>query len=275
MAKAGAKLVKISPDMNPFSLMEDFLLRKRAEGVTSFNISSHRSALRNFLAEYKGNINNIHKLKQAVYVFLSDKKSGYFNKLLQALRQFFDYIIGELLKDNPCLGLKYKRCNVRVIHHDEKVIKAFISLPDKENFAGLRDYMIIISILDTGIRPNELLQIRIKDIDFLNAQINIREEYAKTRQPRFVPLSAQTMNGLKKLINARHPDWDLDTPVFCSFSGHRLTSHNLQERFREYSRQLGTSVTPYHLRHIRNGGNVFSLQKIMGHTKLDMTKDIC
>lgn len=279
LAKAGAKLLKISPDMNPFSLMEDFLLRKRAEGVTSFTISSHRSALRNFLAEYKGNINNLQKLKQAVYIYLSDKKSGYYNKLLQALRQFFEYIIGEgLLQDNPCLGLKYKRCNVRIVHHDEKVIKEFISLPDKENFAGLRDYMIIISILDNGIRPNELLQIKIKDIDFLNAQINIREEYAKTRQPRFVPLSAQSINGLKKLINARHPDWDLDVPVFCSFSGHRLSSHNLQERFREYSRQLGTSVTPYHLRHtfalwfIRNGGNVFSLQKIMGHTKLDMTK---
>lgn len=124
--------------------------------------------MRNFLAEYKGNINNIHKLKQAVYVFLSDKKSGHFNKLLQALRQFFDYIIGEgLLKDNPCLGLKYKRCNARIVHHDEKSNKAFINLPDKEKLRRSWDYMIIISILDaTGIRPNELLQIRIKDIDF-------------------------------------------------------------------------------------------------------------
>lgn len=279
MAKPGAKLVQITQDINPFSLMEDFLLRKRAEGVTSFTISSHRSALRNFLTEYQGNIKQVPKLKQSVYIFLSDKKNGYYNKLLQALRQFFEYLIGEgLIHENPCTGLKYKRSNVRIVHHDEKVIKAFLDIPDKGTFAGLRDYVIMIAIIDTGIRPNEILQIKIKDIDFLNAQIYIREEYAKTRQPRIVPLSGQTINGLKKVINARHPDWELDTPVFCSFSGHRLTSHNLQERFREYSQQLGTSVTPYHLRHtfalwfIRNGGNVFSLQKIMGHTKLDMTK---
>lgn len=279
MAKAGPKLVQIAPEMNPFSLMEEYLLKKKAQGVTQFTITSHRSALRNFLANYRGNIKDAKKLRQAVYVFVSEKKSGYYNKILQALRQFFEYVIGEgLLKENPCEGLKYKRSNARIVHHDEKVIKAFLDIPDKTTFAGLRDYTIVLIILDCGIRPNELLQIRLNDIDFLNQQITVREDYSKTRQMRIVPLSERSISSLKKVLNARHEAWDNDVPIFCSFSGHRLTSHNLQERFRSYSEQLGTNVTPYHLRHtfalwfIRNGGNIFALQKIMGHSKLDMTR---
>lgn len=57
-----------------------------------------------------------------------------------------------------------------------------------------------------------------------------------------------------------------------------MTSGNMQEKFRGYSEKLGVNVTPYHLRHtfalwfLRNGGNLFALQKIMGHSKLDMTR---
>jgi site-specific recombinase XerD len=280
LAKKGPKLLTAQKDVNPFSLAEDFLIMRRAQGITQFTISSHRSALRNFLADYKGNIKDVRKLRQAVYVFLADKpKSGYYNKLLQALRQFFEYCIGEgILHKNPCDGLKYKRESPRIVEHSEKTIKALLGIPDTSTFSGLRDYLLILTILDTGIRPNELLQIRIGDVDFMNRQLFVREEYSKTRQMRTLPISQQVANAMKKLIFARHEEWDNDTPVLCSFSGHRLTSHNLQERFREYSDKLGVHITPYHLRHtfalwfIRNGGNVFALQKIMGHTKLDMTQ---
>ena len=280
MAKPGAKLITIQKDINPFSLVADFLLFKKAQGITNFTIRSYRSALRTFFAEYKGNITNSKKLKQAVYIFLSDKTNEYYNKLLQALRQFFDYCIGEgVLKLNPCYGLKYKQHSVRIVEHSESVIKALLDLPDKGTFAGLRDYTFMLTILDTGIRPNELLQIKIKDMDFLNQQLIVREEYSKTRQMRILPLSAPVVNAIKKLLYVRHEAWDNDIPIFCTFSGHRMTSSNMQEKFRNYSDKLGVSVTPYHLRHtfalwfIRNGGNVFALQKIMGHAKLDMTRN--
>lgn len=279
MAKTGPKLIGIQQDINPFSLMEDYLIKKRGQGVTQFTVTSHRSALRNFFAEYKGNIKDVRKLKQASYLFLSDMKAGYYNKVLQALRQFFEFLIAEgIIKENPCSDMRYKRSNVRIVHHEEAVLKAFLELPDRTSFAGQRDYAIALTILDNGIRPNELLQVTVKDIDFLNGYILIREEVSKTRQPRTVPISPRTVSVIKKVINSRHPDWDNDVPVFCSFSGHRLTSHNLQERFRAYGEKLGVNVSPYSLRHsfalmfVRNSGNIFALQRIMGHSKLDMTR---
>lgn len=279
MAKKGSKVISIDQDLNPFALVTEFLILKKAQGVTAFTISSFRSNLMIFFTEYKGNIRDVKKLKHAIGVFLSGKKAGYYNKLLQSLKQFFDFCISErVIKENPCINLKFKRETARIVQHDESLIKALLLLPDVSTFAGLRDYTFILTMLDTGVRPNELLQIRIEDIDFSNSQILIREEYSKTRQPRIIPISAKVVQQIRKIIYARHEDWSNDVPVFCSFSGNRLTSHNFQERFRKYSQQLGVNITPYHLRHtfalwfIRNGGSPLALQKIMGHQKLDMTR---
>lgn len=181
-----------------------------------------------------------------------------------------------VLKTNPCEGLRYKSHTSRIVQHDEVTIKAFLKLPDRTTFAGLRDYTIILTMLDTGIRPSELLQVKMNDIDLLNNQVIVGETYSKTRQLRTLPLSATVVQAIKKLMAARHPDWKKETPVFCTFSGNPFSSHNLQGKFREYSSKIGVNITPYHLRHtwfIRNNGNIFALQKIMGHAKLDMTRN--
>lgn len=166
MAKSGAKLLTISRDINPCSLVSEFLEVKKAQGVTAFTIRSSKSALNNFFAEYKGSITDGKKLKHAVCLFLADKTNEYYNKPLQALRQFFEYCIGEnVLRTNPCDGLRYKKHTNRIVEHSEETIKAMLQLSDRSTFAGLRDYVFIMVMLDTGIRPNELLQIRISPQD--------------------------------------------------------------------------------------------------------------
>jgi integrase len=69
------------------------------------------------------------------------------------------------------------------MEHREDVIRALLDIPDKGTFAGLRDYVFMLVMLETGIRPMELLQIRLNDIDFVNQQITVRgselEEAAK------------------------------------------------------------------------------------------------
>ena len=211
-------------------------------------------------------------------IFLADKKAGYYNKLLQALRQFFAYCVIEgICKSDPTEGMKYRRESSRIVDHSEKTIKALLSLPDCSTFSGLRNYTFMLAMLDTGIRPNELLQIRMNDINLEECQLIVREEYSKTRTMRVLPFSPLVAQYIRKLINARHPDWSDDTPIFCSFSGNPMSSHNFQEQFKQYSEKLGVNITPYHLRHvfallfIRNGGSPFTLQKMLGHTKMQTT----
>lgn len=279
MAKKGAKLISIEKSIDPLRLMEEFLLYKKLKGISKYTMSSYKSAITNFLNGYKGNIQDEKKVKHSVEMFLLGRNNGYYNKLLQALRQYFDYCIGEgVIKSNPCESLRHKRESTRIVQHDIETIKRLLLLPDKTTFAGLRDYTLMLLMLDTGIRPSEALRLTLNDMDFINRQVYVRAQYSKTKQPRDLPISIQTLIFIKKVIESRHEDWAKNTPVFCSFSGNELSTHNLQEKFKGYSKKLGVSITPYHLRHtfalwfLRNGGNVFALQKMMGHSKLDMTQ---
>jgi len=278
MAKKGCKLIGIVQDLNPFSIAEDFLNLKKAEGLSQFTLTSFRSAYRQFFSDYKGTMNEEAKIQRAIMVFLSDKKASYHNKLLQALRQLLTYCVAEgICKQNPTDGMRYKRETSRIVEHSDKAIKTLLSLPDCSTFAGLRNYTFMLTMLDTGIRPNELLQITMHDINLEEYQLIVQEEYSKTRTMRILPISLMVARHIKKLILARHGMWSNSVPIFCSFSGNRLSSHNFQEQFKQYADQLGVHITPYHLRHvfalmfIRNGGSPFALQKIMGHTKMETT----
>jgi len=101
---------------------------------------------------------------------------------------------------------------------------------------------------------------------------------AKTKTSRTLPLSPVVCITVQKLLSSRHPTWKDDVPVFCSQDGEYLQVRSWSHVLARYSKKLGIRVTPYDLRHsfailyLRNGGNVFALQRTMGHTDLNMTK---
>ena len=54
-----------------------------------------------------------------------------------------------------------------------------LKTPDKNDFAGFRDYCLMILMLDTGIRTKEACSIEIKHIDFKNNIINLTPDITK------------------------------------------------------------------------------------------------
>lgn len=134
----------------------------------------------------------------------------------------------------------------------------------------------MILMIDCGIRPHEAIQLKVSDIE--SRGIWVREEVSKTRQPRFLPVSTMVIQGMKRLVTAKAEFGRKNDCIFVTNAGKPLSPRELRWRFRQYAVVLKITITPYHLRHyfalnfIRNGGNVFALQKIMGHTKLDMTR---
>lgn len=259
--------------------VNEFLEWKKLQDVSEYAITDHRSAWSLFLRENQVlDLRDTKLVRRKIQGFLRDKKASYYNKQLQAFRQFFDYLIeeGEMSGENPCKGIKYKNTPVRIVDHDKEVIRALLRQPDKTTYCGYRDYVFMVLILDTGIRPHEALQLRVADID--GKGVSVAEKVSKTRVPRYLPISATTAQVIKKLLSVRHNSWDVNGPILSSHSGQLLHTHDMQQRFRCYAQAIGADITPYHLRHvfaltfIRNGGDVFALQKIMGHSKLDMTR---
>ena len=109
-------------------------------------------------------------------------------------------------------------------------------------------------------------------------EVYVRSEESKTRIKRTLPISYATANAVNKLINVRPADWKKSIPVFCTEYGTKLNRHRWADRMRKYSKDLGTKIVPYDLRHcfalqfLRNDGNAFALQRLLGHTDMAMTK---
>ena len=258
---------------------DEFIYFKMAEGRAEQTIQDYKEHLPRFFKRFPDAFDP-QKARKCVLEYMSDKiKPATYNLRLAYLRCFFSWCVKEgILPSDPTEGLKKKKDEGRIVSIEDDVLKRLLELPDKGTFTGLRDYALMLLTMDTGIRPGEALSLIPLDINVRSREVYVRAEVAKTRTRRTLPISPATAKAISKLLSARHPGWEEDVPVFCSQDGTRLQRSSWSHRIDEYAKRLGEHIRSYDLRHafalsyLRNGGNTLSLQRIMGHTDLTMTK---
>jgi len=156
-----------------------------------------------------------------------------------------------------------------------KVMKAYSS----KRTTSKRDRAIILTLLDTGMRVSELCGMRIKDYDSESGRLMITGKGSKTR---FVYLGKVSSQSLWSYMLERYPSQKppKDDPLFTDLYGiHPLTRQNVLQFIKRLGNHAGViNVHPHKFRHtfaiefLRNGGNVFELQQLLGHSELDMVK---
>jgi len=142
-----------------------------------------------------------------------------------------------------------------------------------------RDRAIILTLLDTGMRVSELCGICIKDYDSECGRLMITGKGSKTRFVYLGKVSSQSLWSymLERYPSQKPPKGD---PLFTDFYGiHPLTRQNVLQLLKRLGNNAGViNVHPHKFRHtfaiefLRNGGNVFELQQLLGHSELDMVK---
>ncbi|MBC9786369.1 site-specific integrase [Heliobacterium chlorum] len=182
------------------------------------------------------------------------------------------------LKQNPLEGIKKKRQTNRIVHIDDEVLSQLLELPDKSTFSGLRDYALLMTSIDTGARPGELLAVLPNHFNPVSRELIITNDIAKTGVQRTLPLSPIVVDAIRQLQRYREDDWKNHIPIFCTWSGEPYKVSAWTHRVESYAKKLEVHITPYMLRHnfalksLRNKADVFSIQRIMGHSDLAMTK---
>ena len=211
--------------------------------------------------------------------------SGYenpssYNIRFQNLKVFWDWTAreGYFRGDrHPLDGLKKRRPRGRIVQLEEKEVHALLQQPDKNTYAGFRDYCLLLLQIDTGIRPGEALQLMSDDFHREKGEVIVRAEVAKTRTPRILPLAVPTVAAIGKLLTHRPDEWK-DAPVFASETGTVLRETSWSLRVKDYGKRCGLDITAYSLRHaaalllLRKGADAFTVQNILGHTTMTMTR---
>ncbi|GHO44450.1 hypothetical protein KSX_26130 [Ktedonospora formicarum] len=143
---------------------------------------------------------------------------------------------------------------------------------------GFRDYVIILLLLDTGIRVGELCGLTLDTVFLSIADQVFVKVLGKGRHQREVGLISEVAQQLWKYVNVhRHPrDQDVKA-VFLSRNGEPLTINGIQQLVQEAGKRAnikGARVSPHTFRHtfarmfLENGGDVYKLSVLLGHSSV-------
>jgi len=148
---------------------------------------------------------------------------------------------------------------------------------------GYRSVVIALTLLDTGLRVNELINLRMENVWLEDGLVKV---LGKGNKERLVPIGKQIRKLLWRYINQYRPEParpKLDN-LLLTQDGRPLTKNRVNIIMKHYGRVAGLTgvrCSPHILRHtfainfLRNDGEIFSLQKILGHSSLEMTRRYC
>lgn len=140
------------------------------------------------------------------------------------------------------------------------------------DFIKLRNLCIVLLMIDSGLRLNEVLTLQ-REKFHLNEGYFIAD--GKCNKQRYVPIGTFSASYFQRYLEIS-PDSER---FICSINGSPMTRNAMKDLFRKLKTQTGiTRLHPHLLRHtfatryLENGGNIYNLQSILGHTSLEMVK---
>lgn len=168
---------------------------------------------------------------------------------------------------------------IKETYTDEE-LKALLRKPDKHcDFSEYRNWVIVNFLLNCGCRAATIRNIQNRDVDLSEKRVSFR--HTKTGKVQILPLCSLMVNILRDYMVIRQGS--PSDYLFCNDFGEMLTENALREAIFKYNHRRGVQKTSIHaFRHtfarkflVDCQGDAFTLQKLLGHSTLQMTKHYC
>ena len=262
----------------------DFIISKKTKGLAEKTLQSYQSQFQAVARhmDVKMDIAMLQKADlDAMIISMRDASlsPNSINSYTRTLKSFFSW----------CNEQGITRLNIPLYKAEETVketysdaeLAALLKKPDirKATFAEYRDWVIINFLLNCGSRAATVRAIQIRDVDLDGGMVFYR--HTKNRKAQVIPLCSAMVAILREYL--RHRGGEVADYLFCTETGSQLTENGLRQSIARYNTRRGVQKTSIHLfRHtfarkylIDCGGDAFTLQKLLGHSTLAMTKHYC
>lgn len=141
----------------------------------------------------------------------------------------------------------------------------------------LRDRAIVLVLLDCGVRASECCALTVSDVDMQTGAVQVRK--GKFDKGRTVYLGNVAKDALWRYL-AKRKDQRQDDPLFETSRGQAMDRSALRKMLLAAGEraEIVEPVHPHRLRHtfaisyLRNGGDVFTLQRLLGHATMEMVR---
>ncbi len=140
--------------------------------------------------------------------------------------------------------------------------------------ALLKQRIVLTLIYSAGLRGQEVINLKISDVDFERMTIHVRQ--TKYKKDRIVPLSPTMVIGLKKYLSAENPHlWLFNGKEASGKYSVRGLSWVMRENLKKTS--ITKDVNLHSLRHsyathlLEEGLNIVTLKELLGHAQITTT----
>ncbi len=219
-------------------------------------------------------------------VYMMDKSfsPATISRKISALRSYYKFLQREgyiAVSKNPFAGLSLpkKEKNLPAYIRKEELIKLFEDGLFDEDFEGLRDRLLMLFILHTGVRRQELINLKNKDVDISQRQIKVLGKGNKERQ---IPLSDELFHTLQAYMEEKQKiaGDEPQAPLFVTGKGKSLYPKFVYRKVNDYLTKISksTKTSPHVLRHsfathlLNNGADLNIIKELMGHANLAATQ---
>jgi len=194
------------------------------------------------------------------------------------IKSFCKFLVdSEFLEKNPADSLirpKKPQNYPRHLYKTE-VDKLFVAMPDHGSPSMLRDKTVVVCLYYTGVRVNELVNIKEEDMDFENDFLKVTK--GKGGRFRKVPLHPVFKKQLQEYMD-KAPEL-INGYLFCNKKGKPISERFVNLILEQCSKNadLPLNVSAHMLRHTfathlyRNGVDIMILGKLLGHSGLRST----
>jgi len=199
-------------------------------------------------------------------------KHATINKYIVTLKTIVKYSTNRIIdfkklnEQKPLIPILHESTLERIFTH--------LSSKSKDRYM-IRNLLLFHLLLDTGLRINEVLHLKLNDIDTATSSIHVR--FTKTNEDRYVFFTASTSLYLTAYLTKHHP---IDYVFFDFDTGKRLVTSSIESLVHRLKTRLHIkeSISPHKWRHtfathfLHRGGNLETLRLILGHTNLKTTQ---
>ena len=303
---------KLNTSLSLVKSIDGFLKFKTAEGLSQRTIASYEYMLNHWLKYIGDrSVSEIQASDLTGYMawLRTEYKPVRFNGSKEPLsaksirnvwvtfRSFFGWLHVEFKYTNPAIEItapKFQTHPVETFTKEdlEKILKACVfsresQTEERKKFvmrrpSANRDQAIVLMLLDTGLRATELCSLTINDVDLKTGKVTIRHGViggAKGGKGRTVYLGKVARKAVWRYLVGREDGDDPRAPLFISQADRPFNKDSLRVLINRLGSRAEVKKTyPHKFRHtfaityLRSGGDVFTLQSLLGHGSLDMVR---
>ncbi len=252
---------------------------------TCNNYNKDLNEYNSFILSNKINYKNMDYNEAKEYVIYLNKKNdakSTISRKLSSLRTFYKYLVlNNKVESNPFLLVSSPKKEKRIpkfINYNN--MEEILNVPNIKTKEGQRERVILEVLYASGVRVSELVNIKLKDIDFSNKNILILGKGSKERLVSFGDYALEYINlylkeGRKLLLDGVKSDY-----LIVGKKSEKLTTRRVEQIIDDIIKKtsIKLNITPHMFRHtfathlLDNGCDLLVVQELLGHASLSSTE---